>query len=39
MSQLCQQEWSERLRYKIPAQGFPLDSLILKAKTLNNVKN
>ena len=36
MSQLCQQEWSERLRYKIPAQGFPLNILILKAKTLKD---
>ena len=36
MSQLCQQEWSERLRYKIPDQGFPLNILILKAKTLKD---
>ena len=36
MSQLCQQEWSEWLRYKIPAQGFPLNIWILKAKTLKD---
>ena len=36
MSQLCQQEWSERLRYKAPAQGFRLSILILKAKTLKD---
>ena len=36
MSQLCQQDWSERLRYKIPAQGFPLNILILKANTLKD---
>ena len=36
MSQLCQQEWSERLQYKTPAQGFRLSILILKAKTLKD---
>ena len=36
MSHLCQQEWSERLRYKTPAQGFRLNILILKAKTLKD---
>ena len=34
MSQLCQQERSERLRYKIPAQGFTLNILILKQRHL-----
>ena len=28
MSQLCQQEWSERLQYKTPAQGFRLSILM-----------
>ena len=36
MSQLCQQEWSERLQYKTAAQGFRLSILILKAKTLKD---
>ena len=36
MSQLCRQEWSEWLRYKIPAQGFLLNILILKANTLKD---
>ena len=37
MSQLCQQEWSERLRYKTPAQGFRLSILILKVKALKDM--
>ena len=30
MSQLCQQEWSEWLRYKIQAQGLPFNILFLQ---------